>query len=300
VSVTADNVGTTTSNHWFIGTGGGLTGIDSITFSDGTVLTTAESGGGGWTPGNNIVQTVDTNLRIVIKDPNENYYDIDLAVEDNNGTVKSRIDINYDRIQIETNDGQNQWQFDSNGNLRIPGNINTYDKDIEIIAMNAGTAGNISIKTVSNSNDTHFSSVDLNQNGVNITVDMDNTPGGKSFEFRDTGILVLPSGGDIQDSSAVSVLGKEPKFTLNYQNFNAVVGTRYCIDSLGQAVTAMLPASPTTGDAIFFVDAFGTFATHNLTINGNGKTIMGSATLVLSTDNQNIGVFYNGSEWRTY
>lgn len=302
-STTADNVGTTTTNHWFIGTGGGLTGVDSITFSDGTVLTTAGSGGGGsggWTPGNNIVQTVDTDLRIVVKDPNENSYRIDLAAEDDNGTVKSRIDINYDRVQIETNTGQKQWRFESNGEFRIPGNINTYDNDINIVAMNAGGAGNITIKTVSNSNDTHFSSVDLNQNGVNITVDMDNTPGGKSFEFRDSGVLVLPAGGDIQDASAVSVLGKEPKFTLQYQNFNAVSGTRYCIDAVGSAVTAMLPTTPIIGDAIFFVDAYGSFATNNLTIDGNGKTIVGFPTFILSTDNQNVGVFYNGTEWRTY
>jgi hypothetical protein len=92
----------------------------------------------------------------------------------------------------------------------------------------------------------------------------------------------------------------EPSFTLHYQNFNAVAGSRYCIDAVGQAVTATLPASPTTGDAIFFVDAYGSFATNNLTIVGNGKTIMGSPTLVLSVDNSKVGVFYSGSEWRTY
>jgi len=153
---------------------------------------------------------------------------------------------------------------------------------------------------VGNTIATGSSSVSLTENGVNITTDIDVTPGGKSFEFRDTGILVLPSGGDIQDSSSVSVIDKEPKFTLKYQNFNASAGTRYCIDAVGQAVTATLPASPSIGDAIYFVDAYGSFNTNNLTIVGNGKTIMGSSTLVVSTANQSVGVFYSGAEWRTY
>jgi hypothetical protein len=170
-STTADEVGGTTSNHWFIGTGGGLTGVDSITFSDGTVLTTADAGGGGWTPGNNIVQTVDNQLRVVVKDPYENYYDIDLAIEDDSGNVKSRLDINYSRIQIETNNGQRQWEFNNNGEFRIPGNINTYNNDINIVAMYAGGAGNITIKTVANYNNVEFSAIDITQNGVNITTD---------------------------------------------------------------------------------------------------------------------------------
>jgi hypothetical protein len=97
-----------------------------------------------------------------------------------------------------------------------------------------------------------------------------------------------------------ALLDKEPKFNVQYQNFNALSGTRYCIDAVGQAVTATLPASPDIGDAIYFVDAYGQFDTHNLTINGNGNTIMGASTQVISTANESIGVFYNGSEWRFY
>ncbi len=164
-------------------------------------------GSSGWGPGNNIVQNVDTDLRLVVQDPGENNYRLDLAIEDTSGGVKSRLEIDYDHIQIETWAGQNQWRFESSGQFRIPGNINTYDKDIEIIAMNAGNAGNITIKAVSNVNDIHYSQVQLTQSGVTITTDMDGTPGGKSFEFRDTGVLALPAGGDIVDSNGASVLG---------------------------------------------------------------------------------------------
>jgi hypothetical protein len=124
--------------------------------------------------------------------------------------------------------------------------------------------------------------------------------GSYEFTLGSSGNLTLPAGGDIKDSNGISVLGTEPKFTLHYQNFNAAVGTRYCIDAVGQAVTATLPATPNTGDAIFFVDAFGSFAINNLTINGNGNTVMGSSTQVISTANESIGVFFNGAEWRFY
>lgn len=164
-------------------------------------------GSSGWGPGNNIVQNVDTDLRLVVQDPNEDSYRLDLAVEDDAGNVKTRIEMDYEEVQIETGNGQNQWRFESNGEFRIPGNINTFDADINIIAMNAGGAGNITIKAVSNVDDIHYSQVQLTQNGVTVTTDMDNTPGGKSFEFRDTGVLALPAGGDIVDSNGASVLG---------------------------------------------------------------------------------------------
>lgn len=122
----------------------------------------------------------------------------------------------------------------------------------------------------------------------------------KNWTLDTSGNLTLPAGGDIKDSNGVSVLGKEPSFTLKYQNFNAVANTRYCIDAVGSAVTATLPASPSVGDAIFFIDAYGAFNTHNFTIDGNGNNIMGSSTFVMQIDNQQAGVFFNGSEWRTY
>jgi hypothetical protein len=196
------------NNVWNFKSDGKLqlpSGGDIIDDNGNSVLSGGSSS--GWGPGNNIVQNVDTDLRLVVQDPGENNYRIDLAIEDDAGTVKTRMEMDYDRVQIEAGNGQNQWRFESSGQFRIPGNINTYDKDIEIIAMNAGTAGNITIKAVSNVNDIHYSQVQLTQSGVTITTDMDGTPGGKSFEFRDTGVLVLPVGGDIQDSTGTSVLG---------------------------------------------------------------------------------------------
>ena len=93
----------------------------------------------------------------------------------------------------------------------------------------------------------------------------------------------------------------EPAFNIRSANFAAAQGSRYGVDTTGGAVVATLPASPTTGGAVYFADAGGAFATNNLIIDPNGGTIMGSSgNMTISTDNQSFGLFYNGTTWRTY
>ena len=93
----------------------------------------------------------------------------------------------------------------------------------------------------------------------------------------------------------------EAPFTIETSSFTAVAGARYGIDTSGGAITATLPATPATGQSIFFADAGGAYATNNLTVARNGQTIMGDASdLIVNTTNQNFGLFYNGTTWRTY
>ena len=68
-------------------------------------------------------------------------------------------------------------------------------------------------------------------------------------------------------------------------SFAATVGYGYFINTTSAAITMTLPASPTAGNYIAFVDYAGTFATNNLTIARNGNTIQGiSANSILSTN----------------
>ena len=96
----------------------------------------------------------------------------------------------------------------------------------------------------------------------------------------------------------------EPSFSLISHTASPLAlnaGKRYLVDTLSDTVEANLPASPATGDAIYFLDAFGKFSINNFTINGNGSNIMGtSSPLVSIVDESSFGLVYNGVEWRIY
>lgn len=80
-------------------------------------------------------------------------------------------------------------------------------------------------------------------------------------------------------------------------NFNAAVGLLYPVNTTGGAVTATLPANPNVGDRIGFRDANDTWDTNNLTINGNGRNIEGSASnKVLSTEGQYYVLEYSSTQ----
>jgi mucin-19 len=58
--------------------------------------------------------------------------------------------------------------------------------------------------------------------------------------------------------------------------FTAVVGEGYPVNTTSAAITATLPASPSAGNSVTFVDYAGTWATNNLIVNPNGNKLNGS------------------------
>jgi hypothetical protein len=74
------------------------------------------------------------------------------------------------------------------------------------------------------------------------------------------------------------VTGGESWQAVKTGNFNATASEGYFINTTTIAITATLPASPTLGDFITFIDYAGTFDTNNLTIARNGKPIQGAAS----------------------
>lgn len=63
------------------------------------------------------------------------------------------------------------------------------------------------------------------------------------------------------------------------------VGQKVLLDSTGGAYTLTLPASPVMGDEIEFLDAGYYCTTNNVTLDGNGNNIMGSATNMVIDSN---------------
>jgi hypothetical protein len=77
--------------------------------------------------------------------------------------------------------------------------------------------------------------------------------------------------------SFATVSGGAAWQTVKTGNFNVTAKEGYFVDTTSTAITATLPASPTLGDFVSFIDYAGTFDTNNLTIARNGKPIQGLA-----------------------
>jgi hypothetical protein len=68
--------------------------------------------------------------------------------------------------------------------------------------------------------------------------------------------------------------------------FTAVAGNWYPVDTSGGAFTMTFPATPAVGAVVGVIDANGTFATNNLTLDRNGSNVMRAAEDgVIDTDN---------------
>jgi hypothetical protein len=93
-----------------------------------------------------------------------------------------------------------------------------------------------------------------------------------------------------------------PNWTAKTSAYTAVAGDQLLVDTSAGTVTITLPASPTTGNQIAFLDAKGTWGTYVLTINPNGKSIMGVTTnTVMGTNRAGFTLVYNGSnDWRVF
>ena len=79
-------------------------------------------------------------------------------------------------------------------------------------------------------------------------------------------------------------------------NFNVTAKEGYFVDTNSTTITATLPASPTIGDFVQFIDYSGTFDTNNLTVARNGNKIQGDATdLTVSVERAGLTLVYTGS-----
>ena len=78
--------------------------------------------------------------------------------------------------------------------------------------------------------------------------------------------------------------------------FCAAAGSGYLVNTTSTAFTATLPASPTVGDQIAFVDFAGTFDTNALTVGPNGKKIKGDTTdATVDAERGAVTIIYTGT-----
>ena len=107
--------------------------------------------------------------------------------------------------------------------------------------------------------------------------------------------LTIDSGATITNSGTASGFGITWNIGSTYNsNFNASAGNGYFVSTSGGAVTATLPASPSAGDEIRFIDLSATFDSNNLTVGRNGKPIMGAASdLTVATERAGLGLVFS-------
>lgn len=85
---------------------------------------------------------------------------------------------------------------------------------------------------------------------------------------------------DVQASGSSITVG-----AVQTANFTAVKNTIYPVNTTSGAIVATLPATPTAGDVIRFIDYANKFGTNKLTINPNGLKINSSTSSVDITSN---------------
>ena len=106
-------------------------------------------------------------------------------------------------------------------------------------------------------------------------------------------VLVTDGAGNL---SFVDNTGGTAWVAVKTTGFTAVAGEGYFCDTSSAAFTATLPATPTLGDEVTFVDYAGTFDTNNLTVGRNSENIQGSAAdLTVSVDRAGLTLVYSGA-----
>jgi len=84
-------------------------------------------------------------------------------------------------------------------------------------------------------------------------------------------------------------------------NYTAVAGDRLAIDTSGGAFTVTLPASPSTGNTIRFIDIANWNATNYLNVARNGQTIEGVAdNFQLDLGQNTVDFIFINNTWNVY
>jgi hypothetical protein len=141
------------------------------------------------------------------------------------------------------------------------------------ITGNTDVTGNIALKTqgaviFEDSSGGEFAALKANATTTSYTLTLPAATGTADQ------VIVTDGSGNL---SFVDNTGGTDWQAVKTTGFTAVAGEGYFINTTGGAFTMTLPASPSIGDEVSFIDYAGTFDTNNLTIGRNSENIQGSA-----------------------
>ena len=204
----------------------------------------------------------------------------------------------------------------------------TDDKGFKYVFSDGTNVNNITLASPPGGSDTQIQfndggsafggSANLVWDGTNVVIGatgavrLSDTTGGEYVGLKAPGTvsssytLTLPAATGTADQILVTDGSGNLSFTDNSggtswqavktTGFTAVAGEGYFCDTSSAAFTATLPATPTLGDEVTFVDYAGTFDTNNLTVGRNSENIQGSAAdLTVSVERAGLTLVYSGA-----
>jgi len=113
-----------------------------------------------------------------------------------------------------------------------------------------------------------------------------------TVQLGDSGdTITIPAGATMVNNGTQTGFGRTGTVdwdtTAKTASFTAVSGNGYFVNTTSSAITLTLPSSPSAGDIVSFKDYAFTFATNNLTVDGNGSPIGGVDGTILPTYSTN-------------
>jgi hypothetical protein len=204
----------------------------------------------------------------------------------------------------------------------------TDDKGFKYVFSDGTNVNNITLASPPGGSDTQIQfndggsafggSANLVWDGTNVVIGatgavrLSDTTGGEYVGLKAPGTvsasytLTLPTATGTADQILVTDGSGNLSFTDNSggtswqavktTGFTAVAGEGYFCDTSSAGFTATLPATPTLGDEVTFVDYAGTFDTNNLTVGRNSENIQGSAAdLTVSVERAGLTLVYSGA-----
>ena len=167
----------------------------------------------------------------------------------------------------------------------------TVDARGRITAATSGAAGGV---TSFSAGSTGFTPSTTTTGVVTLSGTLAAANGGTGLTAAGTSGNVLTSNG----TTWTSVAGAGGAWTKITTTTTAVSTKQYLADTTAGAFTVTLPASPTVGSYVYFMDA-GNWTINNLTVARNGSTIEGVADdIVFDLKGVIVQLIYDGSTWQ--
>ncbi len=240
----------------------------------------------------------------------------------------------FDLANIVPAGGENALQVFIDNVRQEPGSGKAYtlgvdgSGDLKRITFTAAPANSAEIYVITSFSNEAFKTTDLNgvellldaDGDSSITADTDDTidfkvanadqlqlVDGVFKPFTDSDVDLGTSARYFKDAyiDSITTTGAINKNTSAWQSksgtYTAVAGDRLMVDTSSSAFTITLPASPSAGDEVRFLDVTASFDSNNLTIGRNSQKINGnSADLTVATESAGFSlVYYNSTYgWR--